>query len=87
MPNLVKGLSLEGKQNLLEISSFWVQFDSNPKPSPGVKIFKLKHEKDIDFKFDYIDKETILRECGISLRLIPTPGNFQLELSLIVVYK
>lgn len=35
----------------------------------------MKHEKDIDFKFDYIDKEIALKECGVNLRLIPTPGH------------
>ena len=37
----------------------------------------MKHKEDIDFKFDYIDGETTLKECGVSLRLIPTPGKFE----------
>lgn len=35
----------------------------------------MRHEKDIDYKFDYINEEIVLNESGVSLRLIPSPGH------------
>ena len=40
-----------------------------------MKVYKIKHDKDIDHKFDYIDKGLTLNECGITAKIIPTPGH------------